>query len=111
MISTAEFNGDSSRERSSTTKAVVDAFELDEEIGERPYRNLALNPEVASRIDVMSYAVGRVHHPSQGLAFLDGVWADGARKPDDIKLDVEGAECDVLQGMTGLAERHRVPPF
>src|SRR5262249_1655533 len=92
-------------------EGVVYAFEPDEEIRKRLCRNLELNPEVASRIQVMPYAVGRVHDPSQGLASLDGVWTEGARRPDVIKIDVEGAECEVLQGMAALYEHRCLPAF
>jgi len=38
---------------------------------------------------------------------LDELAASGPRAPDVVKIDVEGAELRVLQGATGLLQRHR----
>lgn len=81
---------------------VVYAFERDEEVRKCLYRNLDLNPDVASRVMVMPYEVGRIDDMAAGKVSIDGLCLRGIRPPDAIKIDVEGAESDVLAGMTHL---------
>lgn len=76
---------------------------------------------VAGHCGRVSFSHG--HHPSEGFiseygdaevaaVSLDGLVLGGrARPPDLIKVDVEGAEFDVLSGGRALLERHRPAIF
>jgi len=88
------------------TNGTVYAFEPDLEILESLRKNVSLNPELALRIKVMPYEVGRLHDPGTRKVSVDGLVADALAKPPDvIKIDVEGAECDVLEGMTHVTSQ------
>jgi hypothetical protein len=90
---------------------IVYAFEPHRTILDGLERNLALNPELASRIRVLPFEVGELHDPKAGRVSIDGVIADPAiraRPPDAMKIDVEGAEFGVVQGMAELIAQ-RVP--
>ena len=103
----------------------VTAFEASPSIARRLRENLALNPAVASRIAVVERAVAsstgardflEANGPNSGVGRLSSEadsrnttaicvpsitlsqHFDGHLPPDLVKIDVEGAELDVLQG-------------
>jgi FkbM family methyltransferase len=98
----------------------VDSFEADPAVARRFEENLSLNPDLASRVrlinkavsektgeisfassdDAMNAGVGRISSGGRLLpcVALDEFYA-GAKAPDVMKIDVEGAELDVLRGM------------
>ena len=91
----------------------VYAFEQDTETRKCLQRNLELNPDLASRIHVVPYSVGRIHDVGAAKLSLDGFAAEATvvRAPDAIKVDVEGAEDDVLVGMRQLLNDRRPALF
>jgi methyltransferase FkbM-like protein len=92
----------------------VYAFEPDETIRVELQRNLDLNPALKERIHVMPYAVGSIHDPATGKASIDGLLRQHSfpvGPPDALKIDVEGAECEVLDGMRLIADGACPPMF
>lgn len=112
----------------------VMAFEPDASAQARFRRNLALNLEVAKRIQLHEVAASDSNgtamfavseastNPETGHLVtngysgevqsvpcrrLDELFAEHGAKPDVVKIDVEGAELSVLHGMSGLLERAR----
>lgn len=111
------------------------AFEPDANAAARFERNLVLNPDLVSRVHLQHTAmgevigragftpsddpkntqVGRLASSTIGAAGpasvsvrvnrLDAFFADRALAPDVVKIDVEGAELQVLRGMSGLFEQ------
>lgn len=75
----------------------VIAFEPDPETCARFTRNLALNPTVAPRISLVPALVGDGARGSQSVDAMSQ--ARGLPRPDFVKMDVEGAEVHVLDGM------------
>lgn len=111
----------------------IDAFEPDPSATQRLRRNVELNPELAPRIDLHELAVssapGRATfqsaadsaNPEVGalspsgpgtidvdVTSLDTFYPPDRRAPDVVKIDVEGAELEVLLGMRELLRR--APP-
>ncbi len=103
----------------------VVAFEPDAEAARRLTANLAHNADLASRVELVRRAVGAASGTARfaaaegvnsGVGHLDAAGslsvpvttleaftAGGGPRPDVIKIDVEGAEADVLDGLGGLA--------
>jgi len=73
----------------------VFAFEPESAAAQAFERNIAANPQLAPRITLVPTLVGR------DATTLDE-FADRERAPDFIKVDVDGAELDVLQTMSCL---------
>jgi hypothetical protein len=69
--------------------------------------NLERNPELAGRIRVMPFFVGKEHNPAGGMVSIDGLCqTDGPTAlpvPQVVKVDVDGPEREVLNGMRQLA--------
>jgi hypothetical protein len=92
----------------------VYAFEPEQSIRKLLNDNLELNPHLAPRIKVVPYRVGRQHDVAVGkVSIEDFLSADGsvAKPPTAIKIDVEGAELDVLEGMAALANQKSLEMF
>jgi Methyltransferase FkbM domain len=84
----------------------VFAFEPLDEVRALLHRNVDANPELAPRITILPFMVGKTHDPANGIVCLDALLREGTvPMPDVIKMDVEGAECDVLEGMKEIAAR------
>ena len=104
----------------------VFAFEPDPRLAARIRRNVALNPEVVSRVTVVEAAAGAISGngwfvPAPGanvgvghlvdqpsgeatavpVVALCGSFREAGVIPDVIKIDVEGAELDVWRGLDG----------
>ena len=65
----------------------------------RLHTNLALNPALAPRIDIIAASMGATHMDQRRVS-IDGLIARGElTRPDFVKIDVEGSESTVIQGM------------
>jgi precorrin-6B methylase 2 len=64
-------------------------------------RNLAANPALASRVTVVPAAVGR-----GGSATSIDTFVSHERPPWFVKIDVEGSEFEVLEGMSETLRTH-----
>jgi hypothetical protein len=90
------------------TGSEVAAIEFTADGLARIRRNLERNPGPARQVRVVEAYVSSVvsaQHGSQTLDVLAG-W-DDLFVPGLLKIDVEGAEVDVLRGAEGLLARHR----
>ena len=68
-------------------------------------RHLEANPPAARQVTVVPSFVGAVSDPAANVIALDDV--DFDEPPSLLKIDVEGAEADVLRGARELVARHR----
>jgi len=76
--------------------ARVIAYEPDAEAAARCRQNLALNPRLASLVELRQVPVGATADPQRSVVTLDqDVWDC---PPGLIKIDVDRAELDVLRG-------------
>jgi FkbM family methyltransferase len=96
--------------------AKIVAFEPDGDAATLLKRNLALNPSAQDRVKVLTVAVGGPVHPAEEdvpdngvrAVDIDGlVAAEILPPPQLIKIDVEGAEADVLRGAMGTLQGAR----
>jgi hypothetical protein len=85
----------------------VFAFEPDPAMRDLLRANLGRNPELAGRIRVMPFFVGKEHDPAGGVVSLDGLCRrddpSSLPVPQVVKVDVDGPEREVLAGMQQLA--------
>jgi hypothetical protein len=85
------------------TGAPVFSFECDRRSFERLTRTVTLNPRLAPLVEPVQAMVGTGRN---GTISVDD-YAASTVMPDFIKVDVEGAEVDVLRGATNtLADNH-----
>lgn len=80
----------------------VIAFEADPQMCERFKLNMTLNPDLAERIRLIHGFVGDGGLGPDGKPTLRLDEVSQSLEPDIVKIDVEGAEDAVLQGMTQL---------
>lgn len=87
-------------------RAPVRTYDADESARTRTLNNLALNPAAGSYVEFRLARVGAQTRPSLGEVRLDD---DLATWPAVglLKIDVEGAEADVLRGATGILRDRR----
>lgn len=85
------------------SSSAVMAFECEPALAERMKRNLALNPRLAEQVRLLRTYVDAHSDSTGGRVSLDDV-AFGANGfvPGFVKIDVEGAEADVLRGARRL---------
>jgi hypothetical protein len=83
-----------------SSSATVYAFEADPREAARLRKGARAN-DVVDRIEVVEGFVGA---GTAGTIALDAVVAGGAPPPDVLKIDVEGAELDVLHGATRVLD-------
>lgn len=77
----------------------VVSFEFDPAAIERMRRNLALNPGPGSRVEIRQAYISYETSAASGASTLDDAVAHGGLiAPDLLKIDVEGAEANVLRG-------------
>jgi Methyltransferase FkbM domain len=86
----------------------VYTFEPDPLARQRMKANFDLNPILAQRIRIEPYYVGNQHDLARGLCTLDALCLDMAlvEAPNVIKMDIEGAEVQALEGMQRIAARN-----
>ena len=88
---------------------LVFAFEPDEDARRHLQANLDLNPDLAARIHIEPLFVSNRHDPVHGIVTIDDFYQESDHPvppPDIVKMDVEGVECQVLEGMEKLARNH-----
>jgi predicted RNA methylase len=83
------------------------AFEFAPEGLERIRRNLARNGALGQSVRLVEAYVTNVVDPDQRASTLDQLSEDLATPPDLLKIDVEGAELDVLRGAHRLLAQRR----
>lgn len=85
----------------------VYSFEPDPLARQRMKTNFDLNPTLAQRIQIEPYYVGNQHDLGKGLCRLDALCLDLQliEPPNAIKMDIEGAEVQALEGMQRIAAR------
>jgi Methyltransferase FkbM domain len=86
--------------------ARVRSYEPDARAAARSRRNVALNPGLATFIEIRQAAVGAATDPRRSCLTLDEDLADWG-PAGLLKIDVEGAEADVLSGASELLARDR----
>ena len=83
----------------------VVAFEPDAEMRRRLAQNAALNPDLPALTVVPAFVGARVEG---NTTTLDAVAAGGSVPPPTfVKIDVDGVELEVLDGMRSLMKTHR----
>jgi len=97
------------------TRGSVIAFEPHPKACAQFERNLALNPGLGSRIALLRLSLGRQPADGHALASAGGqstvcaldtlVTSGNVAPPGFVKIDVDGAEVEVLLGMAGVTER------
>lgn len=83
------------------TQGQVFTFEPDPGLLAKMERNLSLNPGLAARITVVRAFAGDQSLEGRGMPTLRLDEFDGPA-PTFVKIDTEGAEAAILQGMVGL---------
>ena len=86
-------------------KGRVFAFEHNAQTRKQLEANLALNPNLAGRINIQPFFVGKLHDPEHHRITIDELLrkSEGTIPPPDVvKIDVDGPECEVLEGMEKL---------
>jgi len=85
----------------------VYAFEPDPFFRQKMQANFSLNPELAARISVLQYYVGNKYDLIHGFCVLDTLVFElgTVPAPDVVKIDVEGMEVQVLEGMKRIADK------
>lgn len=86
------------------SRAPVRSYEPDPTSAARSRRNVALNPTIAWLVDIRQVAVGANTGAGQ-VALDDGLAHWGP--PGLVKIDVEGAELEVLMGARRVLADHR----
>ena len=93
---------------SKLTGAQVVAFEVDRPSLERLERHRLANMPVGDRVVVHPQFVAASSEPDRNRVALDDLAnTPGMPTPDLLKIDVEGAEVDVLKGAERLLHLHR----
>lgn len=87
------------------TGTTVVAFERDQQALEALRRNAAANPHYGFLLEVEERFVGDTTVPGQTTTLDD--YLAGHEPPTMLKIDVEGAEVDVLRGARRLLAEHR----
>jgi len=88
----------------------VIAFEPDPAMLGRLRQNLELNPSLADRVRVLPYVVGAADGEERDpvTRSVDALIAKADIPPPNfVKIDVEGAEVDVIRGMRATLAEHR----
>jgi hypothetical protein len=88
------------------TAAPVICFEFDQEAVARIERNLRSNPPYGQLVSICPKWVGWETNEESGSIALDDAVAQ-TFAPDVVKVDVEGAELEVLAGARGLLASRR----
>jgi precorrin-6B methylase 2 len=70
-------------------------------------RNVARNGALGASVRIVEAYVTNVVDPDQGATTLDRIAEELGRRPDLLKIDVEGAELTVLQGAENLLAQRR----
>jgi hypothetical protein len=91
------------------TQHNVVTFDCDRDACDQMRRNLDANGGVGQKVKIRQAFVGKHTNSDQGILALDDVAFDPAYfVPDFVKIDIEGAEYEALQGMERLL-RERAP--
>jgi hypothetical protein len=86
------------------TGGSVHSFEQNGDLVAEIDHNVSLNPGLRSKITTVERAVG---DGSDGTLAMDAYCCQLGDRPDFLKIDVEGAEYDVLRGAYRLLTEHR----
>jgi predicted RNA methylase len=89
------------------TGADAVAFDFAPEAIERIRRNLARNGELGASVRLVEAYVTNVVDPAQHASTLDRLCEELATTPGLMKIDVEGAELEVLRGAERLLAEQR----